>query len=304
MKERFHVPCSMFHVCGEWFLVIVVMMAAGVDGRGQAMTDGQGFLADFETPIPFAVLNSEKDDYSPSFDRVRRRLFFTSERSGTAQQWMKVGDSSVQICSGTFNERGRQRAYVSFGRDEEVVGVAFIAGDRQSFPAIVTVPLDNGSLNLGHPIPSLAGDHFTSQPALSPDGTKLVVASDRPGGEGGLDLWICDRLTNNEWSDPVLISASVNSAGDEISPTFISADSLVYASNGYGGKGGFDLFVVVLHDGVWQEPEPLTFFNSEFDESDLTVLDDWTVVFASNRPGGAGGLDLWVSRRRSSAPRH
>ena len=267
----------------------------------QAMTGDQGFLADYETPAPFSALNSEANDYAPSYDKSRGRLFYTTERSGVSEQWvLSKGDTTSMKVNGTFNADGHHRAFVSFGSGDEAVGVAFFPGERQSFPTVVTIPLDNGSLNIGHPIPSLRSDDFTSQPALSPDGTKLVVVSDRAGSEGGLDLWVCDRLTNNEWSEPVQLSSLVNSAGDEISPTFISADTLVYASNGYGGKGGFDLFLVILRDGAWQEPEPLAWFNSEFDESDLTVLDDWTVIFASNRPGGIGGLDLWISRRRAA----
>ena len=281
-------------------IVITMLLVSAPQLCAQAMTDGHGFLADFEAPAPYSIVNSTDDDYAPSFDATRGRLFFTSERTGTAQQWVVSKDTTVRMCTGTFNEEGRQRAFVSFGAGDEVVGVAYVNYERQSYPTIVSVPLDNSSLNIGHPIPSLQGEYFTSQPALSPDGTKLVVVSNRPGGEGGLDLWVCDRLTNNEWSEPVLLSTNVNSSGDEITPTFISADSLVYASNGYGGKGGFDLFLVIHQDGAWQEPEPLVFFNSEFDESDLTVLDDWTVVFASDRPGGLGGMDLWISRRRQS----
>lgn len=270
-----------------------------VEATSQAMTDGRGFLADFTIPEPFVSANSTADDYAPSYDAKNRRLIFTSEKSGEAAQWFLDSETKrLEPVPGTFNKEGCHRAFVSFGREDEAVGVAFVRGERQSHPTVVTVPVNNGSLNEGHEIACFEGESFTSQPTLSPDGGSLVVVSNRDGGEGGLDLWMCTRQSDRVWSEPVQMSSTINSGGDEITPVFISADSLVYASNGYGGQGGFDLFLVVLRNGAWQEPEPLTLFNSEFDESDLAMLPDGTVIFASNRPGGKGKLDLWISRRR------
>ena len=280
-------------------LAIVLGLCAPLTAYSQAMTDGRGFLADFTEPEAFTSANSDEDDYAPTYDHLNKRVVYTSEESGYAAQYFVNSETKERILiDGTFNREGHHRAFVSFGSGDEAVGVAFVLAERQSVPTIITVPIDNGSLNEGHPIDCFAGEHFTSQPSLSPDGNSLVVVSDREGGEGGLDLWVCTRQSDRVWSEPVQLSSTVNSEGDEITPVFISADSLVYASDGYGGQGGFDLFLVVLRDGAWQEPEPLTMFNSEFDESDLVLLPDGTVIFASNRPGGKGKLDLWVSRRR------
>ncbi len=297
MRQRFNVGGI------ERLSVVVLIALIGVCGAprafAQAMTDAGGLFTAFEVPSPWVIVNTEADEYGPSVDRARQRMFYTSTQDGTAAQWMLMsGADRPQKCTGTFNRDGEHRAYVSFGRGDEAVGVAFVRGERQSYPTIFTVPIDNGALNEGHPITAIAADAFSSQPALSPDGTRLVFVSDRADGEGGLDLWVCDRRTDLQWSAPVQLSGTVNSPGDEITPVFISADSLVYASNGYGGMGGYDLFLTVLRDGTWQEPEPLTEFNSEFDDSDLTILPDGSVVFASDRPGGSGGLDLWISRRR------
>ncbi len=268
-------------------------------GKGQVISEDLGMHADLDVAVPFTELNSSADDYAPSWDAQRKRLTWTTSRSGWAEIWLSdINGGGAHKAEGTFNASGRHRSYVSFGRDGEAVGVAFVRGERQSYPTIVTVPLDNNQLNLGHPVTVLEGEAFTSQPTLSPDGTRLVFVSDRPGGVGKLDLWVCDRRGQIDWSEPVLLSTIINSPGDEITPTFISNDSLVYASNGYGGKGGFDLFLIVLREGAWQEPEPLSALNSEFDESDLAILDTGDLIFASNRPGGLGGLDLWVVRRK------
>lgn len=271
----------------------------------QAMTGTVVFAEMFDVPKPMVGVNSTANEYGPVWQQSQERLLFTSEQSGSAAVFQApyelrgsnhtpMPHPSV-IVDGTFNADGRWRGYVSFGKDGEAVGVAFVTHDAQAWPTIVTVPTDGTSLNEGHTIPTILRNGFDSQPTLSPDGTRLVYSSDREGGLGGLDLWVCERRMDLEWDMPVLLSSKVNSEGNEITPYFMSADSLVYASNGYGGKGGYDLFLTVLEDGVWQEPEPLEWFNTEFNESDPTRLPDGSLVFASDRPGGTGGFDLWIA---------
>ena len=267
------------------------------------MTDAGRLMAVYSTPEPMPNINSPGDEFGPVYDAVLNRLIFSSARTGNTQVWSKRDiDSLPQLVPGTFNNGTKHRSYISLGRGSEAVGVVFFAGDRQAYPTIITVPTDADALNEGHPIASINDGSFTTQPALSPDGTRLVFVSNREGGLGGLDLWICDRRSALEWSAPAQLSNHVNSPGDEITPFFLTADSLVYASDGYGGMGGFDLFLVVSKDGAWQEPEPLTFLNTEFNESDFAALPNDIIVFATDRPGGAGGLDLWVVHRLTSSP--
>lgn len=251
-----------------------------------------------QPPVPLESCNTPSAEYAPNFDPRTGTVVFTSERSGSAGIYrctMGPG-TKAEPFPGTFNSEDQHRGFISFTTSGEAVGVAYSQYEEQSFPGIVTAPRDNSALNLGHPLSALNGPFFVSHPAISPDGTRLVVVSDRVGGEGGLDLWISDRRDDLSWSPPVNLGRSMNSSEDEISPTFLSADTLIFASNGIGGKGGFDIFFSVFRDGAWQEPVPLDWLNTEFDESDCIVLPDGSHLFASNRPGGAGGLDLWIAR--------
>lgn len=287
---------------------VVLLMVVPMIVHAQAMSGTTGFLDQFDVPVLMVGVNSVADDYAPVWQASQQRLMISTERSGTTEVWQVPYEARntssmpqpASIVDGTFNEHNRWRAYLSFGNNGEAVGVAFVAHEGQAWPTIVTVPVDDRALNIGHPIPTILRNGFDSQPALSPDGTHLVYVSDREGGSGGLDLWVCDRRTDLEWDVPVQLSNRVNSQGNEVTPCFISNDSLIYASNGYGGKGGFDLFLVVLRDGVWQDPEPLDWFNTEFDETDPMRLPDGTMLFASNRPGGEGGFDVWMARVKAS----
>ena len=249
------------------------------------------------TIAPLTAMNSSADDYAPGFMQQKGVLTFSSERNGTAALFFQ-DNNSAQEFSGTFNKHGAHRAFVSFCNSGEAVGVKFYQHNTQAQPGITTVICDSSSANEGLPILILNGNYFVSHPTLSPDGTRLAFVSNRPGGVGGLDIWVSDRREGREWTEPVLLSTTVNSTSDEITPVFLSNDSLTYASNGYGGLGGFDVFITVNREGKWTEPEPLELVNSEFDDSDCTKLPDGSWVFATNRPGGLGNLDLWIAKPR------
>ncbi len=294
------------HVITILSIAVIFTIAAPAVLTAQAMSGIVGFADSYEGPIPMVGVNSVENEYGPVWQKEYERLLVTTDRSGWPAIWQvpyEQGSGGEMPAhpmpvEGTFNEPGRSRSYVSFGYSGEGVGVAFVLRGRQAWPTIVSVPTDNTALNLGHEIQAIVRDGFDSQPALSPDGTRLVYVSDREGGAGGLDLWVCERRSDREWDTPVLLSRTINSEGDEITPFFASNDSLIYASNGYGGKGGFDLFLSVFRNGIWQEPEPLDVLNTEFNETDPAVLPDGTIVFASDRPGGMGKLDVWMAKRK------
>lgn len=284
-------------------VVAIVALGATVGVQSQTMVNGVGLLADFLPVEPLTALNSSGDEFGVCYDSITGSLLYTSTLSGTSAVYgitLNALDAAPgKPLPGDFNNSSNHRACVSIGKNGEGVGVAFVSGAAQANPAIFTVLRDDGHFNLGHVIEELTCDCFTSFPTLSPDGLRLVFSSNRTGGNGGMDLWVSDRRVGTEWTQPALLSSSLNSTADEISPVFISSDSLLYASNGYGGRGGFDIYITVLREGVWQEPEPLTWLNSEFDDSDCILLPNGNIVFASNRPGGKGGFDLWIARIRN-----
>lgn len=130
----------------------------------------------------------------------------------------------------------------------------------------------------------------------------LVFSSDRAGGQGGHDLYyaLTDGAT---WSAPVNFGPAFNTASDELDPYLAEGGSeLYFSSNRGGGSGGYDLYSTYsatadsdLFEG-WTAPELITAVNSTGnDRSPSLSPDQGTLWFASDGPGGQGGLDVWQS---------
>jgi hypothetical protein len=87
-------------------------------------------------------------------------------------------------------------------------------------------------------------DYNDARPSIRRDGRELVFDSDRPGGEGGFDLWSASRnKIADSWSDPVNLGSIINSSADEIRASLSwKAKMLVFGSNRPNGEGGSDIY--------------------------------------------------------------
>lgn len=81
-----------------------------------------------------------------------------------------------------------------------------------------------------------------AHPAVSPDGQWLYFVSDSPGGEGGLDIWRT-RILDNGFGGMENLGRPINTAGDEMFPSFRPNGDLYFSSDGHPGMGGLDIFI-------------------------------------------------------------
>jgi outer membrane protein OmpA-like peptidoglycan-associated protein len=79
--------------------------------------------------------------------------------------------------------------------------------------------------------------------ALNKNGD-LIFASDMPGGFGGVDLYIC-KLNDGKWGVPENMGPMVNTFRDEMFPYYSEDETLYFASNGWTGLGGLDVFSTI-----------------------------------------------------------
>lgn len=152
-------------------------------------------------------------------------------------------------------------------------------------------------------IPVSIGDHINrrdsweSQPAVSANGDKLFFASNRKDGVGGLDIYVCFRDLEGEWSKPKNLGPTVNTKKHEKTP-FMHSDSetLYFTSDGHIGLGNFDIFhVKSINDSTWEEPTNIGYpINSKDDDLGLFVsLDGQKAYFASNKLRKGNGWEIY-----------
>jgi len=80
------------------------------------------------------------------------------------------------------------------------------------------------------------------QPSVSADGKYLLFASNRDGGKGGYDIWASPLDLTGHAGEPINL-VEINTKEDEEAPYFhVPSKSLVFASKGYDGMGGFDIY--------------------------------------------------------------
>jgi beta-lactamase regulating signal transducer with metallopeptidase domain len=156
--------------------------------------------------------------------------------------------------------------------------------------------------NLGSKVNS--SDHDWA-PSISTDGLTLYFCSwERPGGHGKFDIWQTVRPTvNDNWSTVENLGPPINTPYEERMP-WISADGLeiYFTSNRIGNPETVDLYVSkrdTITD-TWSEPINLSVLNTPYTESEPSLSSDGlTMFFSSNRPGGFGEYDLYVSTRQT-----
>lgn len=117
---------------------------------------------------------------------------------------------------------------------------------------------------------------------------ELFYVSDRPGGQGGLDIWKVIFSGTGNFGHPENQGA-LNTPGNEVTPFFDEREKALYfSSDGWPTTGGYDIYRAALKDRDWQMPVhqdvPL---NSSYDDLYFALQDDSTALFSSNREGSA-----------------
>lgn len=117
----------------------------------------------------------------------------------------------------------------------------------------------------------------------------LFFSSDRPGGFGGLDLYVCERPRDSETLDfslPKNLGRLVNTGADEVTPVYDDdSKTLWFSSLGHPSLGGMDIFKTEQSGESWSKPQNLgPPFNSPADDCFFVLKKNGTGAFlTSNR---------------------
>lgn len=281
-------------------------------------------------------LNHAGVDYAPTVSADGKTLFFVSARDGSIIH-VREGTPSHDFWyvkkatdTGSVFSDPVPLAEINTATDE---GVASISADRQYMYYTVCDNVGGmGSCDIW--VAQLVGDriinaqplgstvnseHWESQPYISPDGTRLYFASNRPRYEGenhdfeDYDIWYCDwDPARKDWKPAQNAGSVVNTSKREASP-YIAPDSktLFFSSDGHSPSiGGMDFYHTqrianldpnaAMSEESWTKPqlvpEPI---NSSADDQFLSMPVSGDVLYFSSRrddlPGARGDFDIYAA---------
>lgn len=149
-------------------------------------------------------------------------------------------------------------------------------------------------INLGDSINTEKSEYY---PSLTIDDSLLIFTR---RGEGFREDFIESTLHHNIFSKAKLINGDINNEPSKGAITVSSnGDWMIFAGNFQKGYGNFDLYISYATPQGWSEPENLgpNINSGYWDSSPSLSPDNRVLYFSSNRPGGIGGKDLYMSVR-------
>ena len=144
----------------------------------------------------------------------------------------------------------------------------------------------------------LNSKYYEASICQSADSSMLFFTSARPGGFGGLDIYMSRREGKNDWSEPMNLGPRINTPANEDSPYFHpDGRTLYYSSNGPNGYGGYDIFVTEFDSAAGDFMVPLNMgspINSPDDEIYFVLsADGLHGYYTSGKEGGFGEKDIY-----------
>jgi peptidoglycan-associated lipoprotein len=297
------------------------------DPRGRKGAEATALIPEWiENPSKYEVtnvkkINSRESDFSPAFTSENyNEIVFTSAREGSTgkedDKW--TGQSFTDLWVAKLDRKNEWSAPVlldksetvnteanegtsTLNRDFNTIYFTRCQNDDNKVSGCQVFKSRRSGRNWGEAemvdIKGVDTMSTIGHPTISEDELIIYFSADRKGSLGGKDIWVAFRETKTEgFGRPMNLGPIVNTPGDEMFPFLRNDTTLFFASDGHGGMGGLDIFVVSIDTaGNWGEPENLKYpINS--------TLDDFGIVFhpeeefgylSSTRKGTKGKEDIW-----------
>ncbi|NND50967.1 MAG: OmpA family protein [Flavobacteriaceae bacterium] len=159
--------------------------------------------------------------------------------------------------------------------------------DRIAHIKIYKAELVDGQWTKIKALPFNSNKFSTQHPSLSKDEKTLYFSSDMPDGYGGFDIYKIDINDDGSFGEPVNLGPTINTKHREQFPFISDIDVLYFASNGFLGYGGLDVFRSNLVNGEFDNAVNLgDNINSHMDDFAFVVNEkDNQGYVSSNRSG-------------------
>jgi len=162
-------------------------------------------------------------------------------------------------------------------------------------------------LALGGAINALGPDGVNGASCTSRDAAEIYFASERRGGMGGFDIWVC-RLQGSFTDSLTNLGPGINTEGSEVRPAISPDGRYLLFSDFVGGRssldyGATDLYISEWVSGSWSTAEPLPApINNHRPACTAHWASDTELLIGGEvSEGGGGAEDVWVTALRGTA---
>ena len=255
-------------------------------------------------------INTSFADHSPVVSADESVIIFTSRREHIEGEELKPdGQPNEDIYISSFNGKNWSEPKsisenINTNAHEASIG---ISADGQEL--LIYNESDGGTILSSRLIgeewsaPQNLGDNVNTRwrethASISADGRLLYFTSDRPGGYGGLDIYVSEKNDNGTWGKAENLGPTINTSNDEEGP-FIHHDgiTLYFSSKGHATMGGFDILWSKKNEfGTWKLPENMGYpvNTTENDAFFVMTPDGKRAYYASYREDGVGSTDIFM----------
>jgi len=238
-----------------------LLVTAASMNKGKSEWTGNGFTKLYTTDVNFTELTpfapeimTDRDDGNATISNDGTVMYITSVNEKLLKE-KDVNTRKLQITSAQFIDgKWKKTNYFTY---------------------------NNENYNIAHPV-------------LSTDGKMLLFSSDKPGGKGGMDIYFCLSMGNNNWSEP-MNAFILNTSENEIFPSVDGKGNIYFASDGLPGLGGLDLFKTSFDGTSFADPVNINApLNSSYDDFYVSTDDNLESGFiSSNRFGNPQSDDIF-----------